>query len=608
MIKKNKNSDKFLLTANEILNHIGGKNNFSELYNCVTRIRFKIIDKEKVKLEVVKKIPLVKGVVWNGDELQIIIGADVEKVKTALDKIIQNSNSGSTTQLIKTPIYRKLLNFVIAVVVPCLPLMFYTGLSSGISALLSSPGIGLTQSGWGKPLGELDLFSAFLFLNERVGFMLLGVFFGFNTVKYFNGDLILGLLVSLTLSSGLLMGQSWVLIENIFGTGQELAIKGYDGSILIFIFASIAFVYMHRWVKTWMPSVISSMFTPIVSVGVILAGSFFLMGPIISLIELMIATAVLQLLDIPWGIGAFLIALLFQPLVLTGSHMALSSIVLSSMITLEQPSVYYVCVQISAFAQAGAVLGCGIMAKEKSFKANALSTFPITGIFGITEPALYAVNLPKLKPFLAGCVASGSMGLVAGAMGLKMKSYTGNGIFGFLGFEKLTDGAIFLVLGAIALILATVFTCLVYSERKDEYKTYKYFTKRINKLAGEKKLNNLVEKLELVEEYKNENKKLEIEFLKLQSLKNKVTKLKTRNKSVDNDLTTQISDLEKIITDKIKTYNKQLEVITNYISVEIEKDSEVIGNKKDYIQKEMTNAISSLKNNYSTFFEAEVVV
>lgn len=584
-----KKKKKYELESRNIFEYVGTNSNYSKIFNCITRLRFKIINNEKVQIDAIKKMEIVKGVVWNGQELQIIIGSDVEKVKVAVESL--SSDVGDqlklkSNQQAALPICKKLLNFIVAVVVPCLPLMFYTGLSSGISALLSQPGIGLTQSGWAaERLSDLDVFSAFLFLNERVGFMLLGVFFGYNTAKYMNSDLILSLLICLTLSSGLLIKQEWIIIKNIFNTGENISIRGYDNSILIFIFSIIGFSYLLTWVKSWMPSMFSSMFTPLITVGITLNLAFFVIGPFVSIIEKSLAVGVLYLLDIPFGIGALIVALLFQPLVLTGSHLALSSIVLSSMNNLHEPSVYYVCVQISAFAQAGAVLGCAIMGKERAFKFSSFATFPITGIFGITEPALYAINLPKVKPFIGGCVASGFTGLIAGILGLKMQSYTGNGIFGMLGFAKLSDGFIFLGLGILAIVLSTIITCLIYAERPNELKAYKKFFK-INKVSiGDKELQQ-------IESFYQNAKILEKEILNIQKINASILKTKKENTKIETDL--KVLEIKRVKQNYFEHLKAKEILLKNIESISV-----LNQNKK--IKETTKNNLSSLDNNYDTF-------
>ncbi|AXK51588.1 glucose PTS transporter subunit IIA [Spiroplasma alleghenense] len=596
--------------ASDFLKQVGGPENFSDYRNCLTRLRFTIIDKNLVDSEAISQNRLVKGLVWNGSELQIVIGSEVRKVKNAIDELM-NHGSKTITNQGKTKIvwYRRLLQFVVAVVVPCLPLMFYTGLSSGVAALFQ-------QLGWAKPgwegLGDLDPFSAFLIINSRVGFMLLGVFFGYTTAKYFNANPILALLICLTLSSRLLFGVEWPIIANVFGE-RNISWKGYENSVLIYIIAVIGYAYLNRWVEKWMPDSVSNIFTPIVSVGVTISVAFFVVGPFVTLFEELLAKGVLVSLKIPFGIGPLIVAFLLQPLVLTGAHLALSTIVMQSMINTGEASIYFVCVGLAAFGQGGAVLGAAIRSKDLAFKRNAYGIFPIATFFGITEPALYAITLPKGKPFVSACTAAGIGGFIAGLLNLEMNNYTGNGVFSALGFNSIANIWIYLALGFGVVGLALVFTLLTYRERPDEFKSVVYLNKHLKNQVKENNqvtldaLNEISLTIQAKQEFINQIENNIILGQKNQEKLNKVNKTQTSSKTsitseknqillttLENQALSIKNDLDLQLKELTTCQNQWIGEINNLIDSLEFKNEKV----KTKVVKKYENKIKSLNLNY----------
>ncbi|QGS51410.1 glucose PTS transporter subunit IIA [Spiroplasma tabanidicola] len=473
---------KYLLAAEQFLVDIGGESNYKDVYNCMTRLRFSIIDKAKVDTKNISKNKLVKGVVWNGLELQIIIGGECYKVK---DEILNLKNKVSNIvvskdKILKPPLSRRMLGVVTGIMAPNVPIILASGILSALYALLAATKAIDTSN-------DANMFSTIMKILSKTGLLLVGIFFCMNTIKYLGGNILLGALLGLILvsrfyfqtgtsDSDLYKFGTYIQDKNyhisgwyLFSIGDfPVAVKSYEGSILPFIFVGFLGFYVDKWIKTWMPSTIDVVFRYPLVIIITIVPTLFGLGPILSLIEIGVAKAIGFIEKWPIGLGVGIFALIIQPLVIMGVHVAVY-------VTLQVPllsgdptaaSLILPGGQAAVWGQIGAAIGVLIMTKNWNFKSVILGTLP-SAAFGITETILYGVNIPKGRPFAIGCVAGAVGGIVMGSLGAKLRRLVGDGILYPMGLDGL-DQLWFVIGSLVSLITAILLTVFLYRERIDE--------------------------------------------------------------------------------------------------------------------------------------------
>ncbi|AKU79839.1 glucose PTS transporter subunit IIA [Spiroplasma turonicum] len=559
-----KRESKYKSLALKYLLAIGGTKNQSNCHNCMTRLRFKIINKELVDEKVIKKIELTKGINWNGEELQIIIGGEVYKVKDECQKIIDRPND----ELVevkeikkKVPFKQKIMGAITAIVFPTIPVLIGTGVISGIQSILVLSKV-IVNPAVGQTPMDIDLFSALMYIMSKVGIELVGIVFLCSTVKYFKGDPWFAIWLGVALTSRYLFGGGWTLFT-VFE--NPIVIKTYEGTVLPMICTGLMLVFMDRWVKKWMPTSVDIVFRPALVFLSVFIIMLFTVGPFFKIVEQLIAKFVILLGKIPFGIGMGIFAMLWQPLILTGTHVAVIAVITLPM-QVGDPSAMYASCQIGIMGQIGAVIAVSIITKNKITKQAIFAALP-GAIFGVTEPIVYGINLPKIKPFLYGCLGGLVGGTLAGILNVAQYRRTGLGIMSWLGFDIGWGTAFGIIANFVALFSALLITLVFYKDRKLEYigirdnnkKLYKIISKNFNLKESETK------------ELKNKLINYYLEVKKVNSIyknyeKNIITlqKLELRKQSIINKL--EITK-DKIYIKALKYEDKNLAKYNSFAKI-----------------------------------------
>lgn len=493
---------KYLATAEALKLYLGQPSNYSHVHNCMTRFRVTIKNKAKVDLEAIKKLPIVKGINWNGNELQIIIGGEVYKVVDEFKKlknqtVTENTKKNDFNSVTKPKLFKRICQAMIGIMAPIIPVVMTIGIVAALQSILTQTGILQSQT-WNPTLEKnvdidmtnlhlFNLWSGIFFIAAKVLLNLIGVFFIYNTTKYFKGNTILAIAVGITLVSrgffpvGVMtdiadagfgdfissQGKTgWLLFK--LGT-FPIIIGGYEGAIIPFIVAGVTLTYLDKWIKKWMPSVIDVIFRPTLIYILTIFAIWFLLGPFFGLIEFGISQAIIWIGAIPFGIGVMIFAFLWQPLVVTGVHIPIAvAIVLPMTGQNPVPSPLYAGIFCATFGQLGAALAIGWRTRNANLR-NATIAAVTAGVFGITEPIIYGVTLPKGRPFLFGCLAAAIAGLLSGILGLQVIVPNLQGIFGITGMDGGAKGILLTLLTwFVAISTAFTFTSFLYQERKNE--------------------------------------------------------------------------------------------------------------------------------------------
>ncbi|ATX71259.1 glucose PTS transporter subunit IIA [Spiroplasma clarkii] len=612
---------KYETVAMEINNFVGGKANYKKFYNCMTRLRIIIKDKNAVAIDKIKKISIVKGINWNGEELQIIIGGEVYKVREALEKYLDDLNNQQLNIRVNksTTFSAKILAALGGIVTPILPILMGAGLLKALVSVLQISGaIQTIPSGTlAANLGAYDLFSVIMYLISDVGLLMIGFFFGYSTVRYLGGSTYVGGLVALTLvAPALFSGQFAFIYFTVLNV--KVGIRGYTSSVVPQVGAAFIYFYFDKWVQKWMPKSVDIIFRPALSVLFTTLIVFMIVGPILGFFEAMVGNGVKYLETAPLGIGTAVYSGLRQMLVLTGLHTTVTSLIGAAGWYSGQSFNLMMAVSLAVFGQIGSGVGVVVRTKNSNIRAAAYGALP-AAVFGITEPIIYGVNLPKVRPFFFGCLGAACAGLVAGIIGVNAYSGAGQGVLFFTGMFPTDDSTLTSamlvknVLGYVASMLVAILVPLGL--------VILFYKERVAELKGTKKLNNLVYKV-LVKKFNfSKNQDLETLTLDLNKLTDcvsgenskKIKKLDTLfNKKVKIQiLITKVQSNEDKIKEKFATFANK-----NYVKgrqanvVKYNNLYHQVDFKKKYLQlnaelnninqemKELENWFNALQANY----------
>lgn len=652
-IKEFKN--KYRLAAEQIYS-ILGEGNYKNPYNCMTRFRANIVNKELVDVSALKDIGIVKGVNWNGPEIQIIIGSDVPKLtdefkkyenedKTAKDKTAKGSFA-------KPSLGKRFMAAIVGIIQPAIGTIVVGGMLVALYSLLTLEGGPLHTSvvieGIKDPI-RISMQTLYLFnMWDGLFFILanmimpsIGVYFIFNTARYFDSNPWFALTVGmLLLAQGffpLVVGEyniatkiedasfGYWIADSVSGKSGfflfrvgtfPIVVMGYQGTIIPFIVGGLLVVYLDKWVKSWMPSAIDITFRGMIVVLFSMFILWFALAPISSLIEFGLFKVLTLLGSIPFGIGTAIFAFFWQPLVILGVHTPLG-VAIDTSISAGTPQLLGTANVTPYWGQLGAVIGVGLLTKNMSLRKMAFATIP-AGIFGITEPIIYGVNLPRLTPFLYGCIAAAIGGFLIGILDLDMDIM---GTFGILSILRFNDHANTISdsfehaitysqgveMGLVFLTWMITFgaglglTLLLYRERKHEFN---YFKKAVNKIAKWK--NNGKEVITQFEEELNEIKKHHEEYIIIEKYYSHISKLEMKLLSIETKETGKREVMYKrLVSMRDRLLKKENEQLLNkfndhnsvYSNFSLEHD-------KIKIQKELDDLVNSTEiklNDYKEF-------
>ena len=653
--------------AQKIYLAIGGVSNYTNYSNCMTRFRIDIINKEIVDIEVLKKLSVVKGINWLGEELQIIIGGEVSKVVDAFVKYTNNleknnqpspkseKNNNSSESVI--PLTKKILGTITGIITPIIPVLMIVALLKSIYVILSLPSIGVLDDVQGSLGGGADSlknhvnwFSYVFFVIGDLPILFIGCFFCVSTVKFMKGNILVGFVISLILSAPLIysniypydysnvLGWKWFDLPGFTIPGSAITkesvlqpmaigIVNFSQNIFVMLAAGACYVFVDRWIKRWMPSMVDIIFRTPLAVFITILATYGVFGIAMSFIQYILAIIIIILQVIPFGIGIALFAIFWQPLVITGSHMIIAMPIMVSFLTTHNPSELLIAPQLAALAQAGVCIGLGLKTKNPNQKRVALNVSP-AGIFGITEPIIYGVTLPKGKPFILGCVAAGIVGLISGNLGIVTGGMGGMGLLAIPGLIPMDpnyqiplyphESMIFnLVGGTLLLFLSIILSGLFGYFLTSDYKSMQLKTKETNKLilkyltinqkSGEIHLSNqelmiIKHKLKTIYNTANQKDKIklskEYENILVKIQKNEIAIVKIEAK--ETQIKQKLVKWSKIYT-KIKNQKRLDNVINKFNSINNDQKKQVYIDKNIELDQIKNNILVEFNNNKNEF-------
>ncbi|APO46389.1 beta-glucoside-specific PTS transporter subunit IIABC [Paenibacillus sp. FSL R5-0766] len=458
--------------AKDILSRVGGRENVNSVFHCVTRLRFKLKDESVAKTEELKNLPGVITVMQSGGQYQVVIGNEVPDVYKAVVKVGNFPSEGQVEEETdnsgkKVGLFSRFIDMISGVFTPLLGLLAATGMIKGFTAMFLS-------FGW-----ITDTSGTYQLLNATGDclFYFFPIFLGYTAIKKFGGSPFLGMAIGASLVyptlSGLTAGDplytlfAGTLIESpihITFLGIPVILMSYSTSVIPIIIATFFAVKIERFFKNIIPKVVSTFLVPFFTLLVIVPATFILIGPVSTWAGQLIGAGATGIYDLSPVVTGLIIGGLWQVFVLFGLHWGLVPVMLLNLSTSGADPVIAMSFAAS-FAQIGAVLAVILKTKNTKLKSLGIPAF-ISGIFGVTEPAIYGLTLPLKKPFIMSCIAGGIGGGILGLAGSKLYIFGGLGVFGFPSFiNKATgvDSGFYMALVAcgIAFILGFILTYVV---------------------------------------------------------------------------------------------------------------------------------------------------
>lgn len=475
--------------ARIIIQNVGGKSNIISVAHCITRLRFKLKDESKANKEVLESTDGVIKVMQAGGQYQVVIGNQVNDVYDAVlevghlnaaGAVDEDGNAvddgGSESGGKKSPV-SMLIDVISGTLQPTLGVLAATGIIKGLLALFDF--IGLIPSTSGTYQVWYAMADGF--------FYFLPIILGYTAAKKFKINEFIGMAIGIALCyPAMVNSTAGEVLGTVFsGTAFEMSYyqtfmgipvimpaSGYTSSVVPIILAVAIAAPIEHWLKKVIPDVIKLFVVPFVTLVIMVPLTYLVIGPVASIlcsILSLIFNAIYSIPVVGGIIGGILIGAFWQVLVIFGLHWGLVPLAMINYGLLGYDFILSPSFCVS-FAQTFVVLAIILKTKDEKMKKVAIPAF-ISGIFGVTEPAIYGVTLPKKKPFIYSCIAGAIGGAFTGLMGTRSYSIGGLGLFGLPSFIDTTGdmGITNMIYVIIAILIASVVGfALTYALYKDE--------------------------------------------------------------------------------------------------------------------------------------------
>lgn len=406
--------------AAEILTNIGGKENIRSVEHCATRLRLILKDKAKINETAIENIEGVKGQFFAAAQYQIILGTGfVDKVYNVITRdseTLAQSNNKEIAYADMT-LLQKVSRILGDIFVPIIPVLVATGLFMGVRGTLISLGVHFSDNF--MLMSQILTDTAFAFLPALVTW---------SAMKKFGGTPVIGIVLGLMLVAPQLpnayavaSGSSQPLAISILGL--SVPVIGYQGSVLPALVLGIFASKLQGYLKRIVPDVLDLIVTPFLTLLISMILGILIIGPIMHSLETFIFNAVRVFLELPYGIGGFIVGGLQQVVVVSGVHQIFNALEIE-LLSSTGKDMFNAIITGAIIAQGGAALAVAVRTKNRKKRSLYISSV-IPAFLGITEPAIFGINLRFIKPFICGLIGGALSGMTASLMKL---AGTGMGI------------------------------------------------------------------------------------------------------------------------------------------------------------------------------------
>ncbi|HFI0620980.1 TPA: sucrose-specific PTS transporter subunit IIBC [Streptococcus suis] len=457
--------------AKKVIDALGGRENVRSVAHCATRLRVMVVDESKIDKDTVEDIEKVQGAFFNSGQYQIIFGTGT--VNKIYDEVVALGLPTATTGEQKAEAakqgnaFQRAIRTFGDVFVPIIPAIVATGLFMGLRGLLTQEAI---MGALGVTEWNADFITYTQILTDTA-FIILPALVVWSTFRVFGGNQTIGLVLGMMLISGSLPN-AWAVASGGDVTPQIffgfIPVVGLQGSVLPAFIIGIVGAQFEKAVRKVVPEVLDLLVTPFITLLVMSILGLFVIGPVFHVVENYILLGTQAILGLPMGLGGLLIGGVHQIIVVSGVH-HIFNLLESQLVANTGANPFNAIITAAMTAQGAATVAVGVKTKNPKLKALA---FPaaLAAFLGITEPAIFGVNLRFRKPFFLSLAAGAIGGMVASLLGL---AGNGFGITIIPGTLLYVDGQLPQYLLMVAVSFAAGFALTYLFGYEDEEKEVK---------------------------------------------------------------------------------------------------------------------------------------
>ncbi|MCP9037990.1 sucrose-specific PTS transporter subunit IIBC [Streptococcus oralis] len=405
--------------AKKVIEALGGRENVNSVAHCATRLRVMVKDEGKINKEVIENLDKVQGAFFNSGQYQIIFGTGT--VNKMYDEVVALGLPTSSKEDMKAEAakqgnwFQRAIRTFGDVFVPIIPVIVATGLFMGLRGLLNALGMTLPE--------DVTIYSQIL---TDTAFIILPGLVVWSTFRVFGGNPAVGIVLGMMLVSGSLPN-AWAVASggevtamNFFGF---IPVVGLQGSVLPAFIIGVVGAKFEKALRKVVPDVLDLLVTPFVTLLVMSILGLFVIGPVFHVVENYILLGTKAILGLPFGLGGLVIGGVHQLIVVSGVH-HIFNLLEVQLLAADHANPFNAIITAAMTAQGAATVAVGVKTKNPKLKTLA---FPaaLSAFLGITEPAIFGVNLRFRKPFFLSLIAGAIGGGLASILGL---AGTGNGI------------------------------------------------------------------------------------------------------------------------------------------------------------------------------------
>ena len=453
--------------AKEIFDTVGGRSNLVSAAHCATRLRLVTVDNSKIDMKKLENINGVKGVFSNNGQLQLIIGTGT--VNKVYDEFLKVSGMTAATKeevkaaaAAKQPVFKRMIKALGDVFVPILPAIVASGLMMGLVEALGKAMPAFAGSDW---YGILDLFS-------NTAFTFLPILIAVSAARVFGGNIFLGAVIGMIMIHPNLIN-AWsvasmdaadIPVWHLFGFSIRQV--GYQGHVIPVIIAVWIMCKLENWLHKHVPEMIDLFVTPLCTVLITGFLTIGLIGPVFSTAETYVLEFASWIITVGHGIGAMIMGAIYPLTVVCGIH-HMYNVIEAGMLASDGLNIWMPIASAANFAQGAACLAVGLKARNYKTKSISIPS-ALSAALGITEPAIFGVNLRFMKPFVCG-MAGGAVGALLGSIfHIGATSYGVTGIPGVL--TTLDYSAQYAIMLAVSFAVAFALTWFTWKEDPEDAK------------------------------------------------------------------------------------------------------------------------------------------
>ena len=461
-----KDSKSSIEAITKLIDLIGGKENVASVTHCLTRLRFALVDPKVANVDAIEELPFVKGCFNNAGQFQVIIGTNVDSYyKSLIQQLNLDEASKEQTKVAakkNMSFFERFISNLAEIFVPLLPALIAGGLLLGLRNIIGEmPTIDdkpLIQTyAWLVPIYNI------LWLPCEAIFHFLPVAICWSTVKKMGGSPILGIVLGITLVSPQLMNAydlgskipevwdfGWFSIEKV----------GYQAQVIPSIFAGLALGWIETRLRKIVPDYLTLVIVPIVALLLSVFLAHFLLGPLGRMLGNGIADIVKYLMTGDYAfIGSAIFGFFYSPLVITGIHHTTLAIDMQMTESIGGTPIWPI-IALSNIAQASAVVGIILVSKKHNEREVSVPA-AISAYLGVTEPAMYGINLRYKFPMLCAMIGAALSGLICGLFGVLSNGIGVGGLPGILSIKPIY-WSIYALAMLVAILVPILLTATVY--------------------------------------------------------------------------------------------------------------------------------------------------